>query len=412
MVGHRPLPAGRIHPLGLSRSQSLARGDARSAQATLFTAQRLAPRDPAVIRAGARYLTLQKDARALLLWEQLTRQPAASPDDWAAYFQSALQLRDRLTAFEALKGFDLAAPEDSVRSRQMRCQLLAALGNLEAARGIARGLVAEGMAGGNWGFFAHGLLLGGTEADRKAARAALWTQLPEDSIHGLAAATVLARDPALAEEDSRRLEDRLRTHPDAGLAQEILATSLEARRIQRRDGPEAARKVWHAFAAARPLPERITILRWMINSGGGPAAEGLITRDEAFSRKDALLVYIDLMGNRGRWDEVRRVLDDPRAVLPPLLRRTYLARTAAERRDEPDAAKQWQLAVVEGRRTPGGLAFLANYAATLRWNDRARALCEEMIRNPATREDGLLGMRLLENRIGTVSENPATLTGE
>lgn len=411
-LGYGAAKTWRARMLAAKCEAAMAQGDARAAQATLFTAQRLAPQDPAVIRAGARYFTLQADPRAAVLWDALVRRPGAGAEDWEACFHAALQLKDRLLAFEALKGFDRAAPEETIRSRQMRCQLLAALGNVEAARRLARELVAEGVDGGNWGFFAHGLLLGGSEADRSAARAWLMKALGDDALRGLAAGTVLARDAGLDEGESMRLEARLRTHPEAGLAHQILAASLESRRARRTGGPAAERAVWQAFAAPRPLDERITILRWLVGSGGGVLGEGLVTEAEALSRKDAVLVYIDWLGSRGRWDEVRRVLLEPRAPLPARLRHTYLARAHAELGEPGPEAKHWQLAVVEARRERGGLAFLANYAAALRWDDRARAVCEEMIQNPATRAEGQFGLRVLANRAGAVSEPPATLTGE
>lgn len=386
----------RGRSLANKAENAMGAGDRRTAANLLAAATRLAPDDSTVLRALARYDFLQGDPRAISLWIKLVEKDRGSSRDWEGLLQSALQKRDRVLSVRALEGFRKAAPQERVKAKKYECRVLQLWDKTQAAADVAEELLASGEADTGFNLFACELLLRGNERQRSAAMGRLWKWAEDPGSDGMAGLIILARSRGLSKDEQGNIAERLRKHPLSGWEARVLAESMDIDRGAR--GP--ASTAWTRFGRALPDDERIRTARWLANMGHARLASGLVDREEARARSDALFVYLDILGAEERWAELLAFLENPPPVLPAVLHRAYQSRGAEKMGNAPLSDRYWKLALASARNDPSSSSHLANYAAVLGWNDRARELCRDMAETPGSEVQGLLGLLGLAKRDG------------
>jgi hypothetical protein len=396
----------RAESFAYQAEKAMGEGHPRLAHEKLQLAQRMSPKHPRVLRAMARYKFLQGDPRALALWIELVNRYRESGENWEGLFLSAMQAGNKKLAYRAIEGFKTAEPGNS-KARQFECRLLVSDGRYDLAVFLAKQLVMEINQPKEVLLFAHEVLLSGTQEDRQTALAWLWKTTASEEMMGLSAAVVLARarDRSVAETDS--LSSRLRTHPLSGFSHQLLAESLQL--SGKAMSEEDRKQAWNDFGKQQKDADRHLLIRWLLNNKQADVAESLLGKKEVLSNSVAAQLNVDILGAGKRWEQLRDFLLLEEVPLAEFQRRLFLSRVCHELGDIKGSQLQWRLALAASGASPENLSAMANYAAVMHWDERAREVCTLLMENAATESLGLNGLLMLAYQRGNNAEVEALI---
>jgi tetratricopeptide (TPR) repeat protein len=156
------------------------------------------------------------------------------------------------------------------------------------------------------------------------------------------------------------LIQRIDNHPLAKAGHKLLAAELEI--SQQPD--------------QRPEIEQRTIDRWKNGSNEELAALGtwlyshgeyqreleVIPLERATQTRELFLQHIDALGALKRWDDIRKILENERFPLDPVIQNMYLARCYAQQGQQQGADNNWQRAIENAAGDVPRLLMLGDYA--------------------------------------------------
>ncbi len=312
---------------------------------------------------------------------------------------SAGRPRDARRALDALPSENLPAAE-TVRRAVLEAGLLSAQGQAAAAEAVLRQALpaAPDPGADRLRVTLANLLLSDADGKRAGeARELLEIAAEGDDEAALDARRVLAVSsagisPGAQAELSAAIE-RLRAHPRASTADELLIARLVVSSDPARSGEAAKDLVSRLQQKQAPIDERVTAARWLIALPAHEAVLELMPADEDPGHAGALMVRLDALSGLGLWDECREAIETHRGgALPESLYHLFIARIAAATGDAEGAeeAKRELRRAVQFDELPHVL-FVARYAEAVGWKREAFASWRILASDSGAKTEALRG---------------------
>lgn len=356
----------------------------------LLAATKLAPDNPDVLLAQARYLTVRKHPAAISFWMDIVEDHPRNPEIWNAFFLASITTGDLKMASLALRGFRQSNPEEINLVREHEVLLLSATGRIEDAIKTARVHLQQGNPGNAFQLSAYRLMLKGSDQDIHRAKAWLWEQAYAENKTSLPAITTLASQDGLSIDEKRKLMTLLNSHPQARLEHGYLATVIDSD-IQSAQGKDE-NKPWVNFIEDKPLPARIQIGRWLLDVGEIEKAKFSMDPQDALIQRDAALLYIDLLVAENRWNELIKFVKNRECPIDSMLVNLFSAKAAFENGLLEQFEIEWKHAFREASDEVNALGYLANYSENQSWNAQAEQICRYLTNIPQGRTRGWIGL--------------------
>ena len=385
------------------------------ARESAVAAYQLRATEPQAIRAVARYLSRTGQQQALEFWDQLEAKQSLNRDDLRDLTEIAIILGDTARAEAALErllaaGGDQQVPADWLLAARITSQ------SAEPARAqpYVDKILGDSRSTDRQQFQAaliHAALPSGSAEETQQRRAAVWSRIVKlsrsDSATGLDALLVLAQEavrrmakPAGSEgtnlEDTAQngegsislastpaegnaargavtpsdatqdlpslpeLADAIERHPLAQPMHKLLAVDLRARADPSQSDPliDGAVAQWKDSDRAGLA----ALTTWLNGKGQHERVLTLLPLEKALESAETFLQYVDALGGLGRWEEIRRLLENERFPLDPVVQRMYLARTNAQLGQKAASENNWLRAVEAAGAETHKLIMLAGYA--------------------------------------------------
>jgi hypothetical protein len=312
---------------------------------------------------------------------------------------SAGRADDARRALEALPAERLA-PDELVRRAVLEAGLLAGLGQAERAESVLRQALplAPDPGADRLRVALANLLLSGAESGRTGeARELLEAAAEGDDEAALDARRVLAASTAGlspgAQAELSAAVARLRAHPRASTADELLVARLMVSSDPARSGEAAKDLVSRLRERSAPLDDRVAAARWLVGLPAHEAVLELVQADEVSGHAGALMVRLDALSGLGRWDECRALIETHRGgALPDTLYHLFAARIAGATGDPEgaDEAKRELRRAVQFDELPHVL-FAARYAEAVGWKPEAFASWRILAADSGAKTEALRG---------------------
>ena len=381
---YRELKARRAISLAEGAGRALDRGDGAEAAELLRQAALMAFNDPRVTELVTFHAARAGDPASVVeLGKKLAAGQASAAEIlvFGEFSLPAGRPADTRRALDALPPGSLPAPE-MVRRTILEAGLLSAEGQAPAAESVLREALLSAAAPGadRLRVSLANLLL----ADPKSERGDEARQLLEAAAEGNEATALDARrllavsSAGLSSDAQTKLTaaaERLRSHPQASTADELLVARLVVASDPSKVGEVAKDLVSRLQQRAAPLDDRVAAARWLVGLQAHDAVLEMVGAEEIPDHAGALMVRLDALSGSGRWDECRELIETHRgAALPETLYHLFRARIAGatDNPDEAEAAKRELRSAMQFEELPHVL-FAARYAETVNWKAEAFA---------------------------------------
>ncbi len=348
-------------------------------------AYQLKPDESYVVRAAAKVLTLRHDPMAFRFWQLLSKSPAATPDDRRSYVQSALDLRLISPALEELTALMSLEPK-SAANHLLASKLKALTGDFAGSLALARQAHDLDRSNEEVSLFLASLQINSPDA-HAAGLQLLWQLADGKTRQGLSAAAILGRQSGLSPEEQDRLIARLKSHPLATESERLLALELEiARHPEQRDPLLKAAGEKYRLMGGEDLRQ---FGIWLNSHGESARTIEVISLDQAVTRKDLFLVYLDAISAQKKWADVNAALSRSGLPLDEAYVELYKSRACAELGDADGADKHWRQAQIAAQRSAGTgnpeqAFYIANYAERLGQPANAERMYRYLTSSPLT----------------------------
>src|SRR3984893_7388382 len=339
-------------------------------------AYQLQPNEPQATRAVARLLSRAGQSDALGFWKNLASMTALTRADLRDESRIALKADDIAAAEEATnlllgKSGGKPAPSDfvlaaevSLRKREFdqagelakkalndsaatrRDQLQATLALDTVARNGGASLVGDARQ-----IDAH-LVEIGTGNDDVSLEALV--SLAERILN---APADKKNEPPLPPDE---LIDKIDNHPLATTAHKLLAADLEISQQpeQREQIEQRAIDRWKNGSNE----ELAALGGWLYRHGQYQGELEAIPLERAKQTRELFLQHVDALGALNRWDDIRKILENERFPLDPVIQHMYLARCYAQQHPQQGEDNNWQRAIEDAAGDLGKLLMLGDYA--------------------------------------------------
>lgn len=392
-IRHPRFKSWRATQLATQAVAALERGEAEIAQSKAAAAFQLAPGNFDVVRAAARVTASQKDPQAIGFYRSLARSGVATGEDFAALAEVALEA-GRFDVFE--------------QNVHLALERLPA-GDLRIERMLGRYALMNGDFSAAIAAFRHVSDSDPDSATAKLDLAAALLAAPELSARRTAPSMVeeaVRIQPDLANPALRLLagtEGLLReTRLDA--TSRLLATgdlSLEDRldilRMRIAIDPSLRTPTVEEVIESTDfdtMNDRIVVAKWLVHLGENQRAFDMIPLQEAATRVDWFLVWLDAAAGLGRWSDVERAITRPDAALPAFIRELFLGRALAAQ-GKPGSAMHYERAITAAGGDIERLVYLAGYFSAIGQFSLAERALNRLAEDPAsarTAWEALIGL--------------------
>lgn len=342
-------------------------GEARDAA---IAAYRLAPQEPQALRAVSRLLSQIGQTDALEFWQSLEAVTPLTHQDLRDEARVALRVNDTPAArraIERLLAFSDAGPPDwllaaELKSRQQSLDDARRYAEkvLDDKRSTRRELLQATTINGNLAVTRHAA----ADVQKTDERLAALSNGTDDvSLDALLVLAKRALSAPAGEFHATRIEDLERAiddHPLARAAQKLVATDLELAQHpdQRAEIIDRAVNRWKSGDK-----DALTALAsWLYRNREYQRVVDTIPLERAQQTPELFLQYIDVLGALNRWDEIRKIIEDERFPLDPVVEQMYLARCFQQQHQQSGAENNWQRALEAAAGDVGKLMTLGEYA--------------------------------------------------
>ena len=334
------------------------------------TAYQTKPDEPAAIRIAARVQGMAgQPSAAVPLWKQLVETGAMRPADRRSYAEDLLMSGAVAEAGIAIEALLKENPADGALNR-LAARWAASDGDGERARKFA----AEGVRLDKDNQEARLLLAllqlsGGTASLREEAIRTMLALGEADTREGIEALKRLAALPGLPADVAGKVLVLIRENPLATDEHRLLALNLDLALH-----PEARGKILDATIQQYQnagASARRALGVWLNAHGEYERMLAVVPVDEAFKRKDLLLLCLDSLAGLRRWNEIERVLGMKNVPLDAAYKELFLARSALELGSATVADMHWRRARIAAGPSSEQMAFIGNYAEKIGQLDQA-----------------------------------------
>jgi hypothetical protein len=302
-------------------------------QDTMVKAFRLAsdaytkdPDNPDAVRVAARIYTRSGASEARWLWNKLDTLHAITDEDVAWRIQALAAMKEDKTAADQI--------EQVLRERPAAQKIVALadtvmqnLGRVPQLISILREYTNQKPDDIDTRLLLGMRLMefGGTEREKNEGATILWQMTAEEAPAGLRAIEFLDK-LNVAPEGVSRLIERLENHPLAREPHRIAA-------LKRRASQEPARKEEILRAAVEShrgmkREELVPLARWLYEERDAPKILSLLKEDEVRDFPPLLREYFNALTLLGRFDDMERLVKDPRSRLTTAERDFYFVHLA------------------------------------------------------------------------------------
>ncbi len=134
----------------------------------------------------------------------------------------------------------------------------------------------------------------------------MWKRSEDGGESGLNALRLLAASDRLPASEAETFLQRLRGHPLAGASEELRAATWEIERFpSRRDA--VVSRILGGLEGKGP-GEAVPYFRWLSGIGESAAVLRYLSLERALSHRDLLSIYINVLADGGRWDDIAEIL--------------------------------------------------------------------------------------------------------
>ncbi|MEQ1850134.1 MAG: hypothetical protein ABMA01_00945 [Chthoniobacteraceae bacterium] len=371
----------RSRRLAAQAEAELMGGNVQEAITKARTAYQTKPDEPSAIRTAAR--VQQRAGRpAPQLWKQLIATGAAEPADRQAYAEDLLRSGAVPEAGLQIEPLLRERPDDVVLLR-LAARWAAAEGDGEGARKFAAKACKLEPTHQEGRLLLALLELASTvEAERESGLRGLRELGRERTTEGLEALRRLALQPDLPAATKEEIIELVKNHPGATVDHRLLVMDMEIALH-----PELRTQLIDAavgrYADADAASKR-SFAVWLNAHGEFERTLAFLPVEEAFKRKDHLLVCLDAMAALKKWAEIERILEIKGVPLDDAYREVFLARSAVELGSKTGAEKHWKEAVIAAGPSPEQLAFVGQYAEKIGQLDEAEKAYRKLAASATT----------------------------
>lgn len=348
----------------------------REARDEATAAYQLRPSEPLAMRAVARLLSRVGQGEALAFWKNLAAAVPLTREDYRDECDIALRTNDLAMANDAaehlLQNVDgkraaadlILATEVAVQKRQFDKATELAEKVFTDPNATKRDELRANIALGDTLLNSGGL--SATEAlkiDKRLVDIANGDdQVPLDALTALTERFLSAQGeernafPIPVEELVKKIDH----HPLAKPAEKLLTADLEIslHPDQREQIEQRTIDRWKNGSN-----EELTALgAWLYRRGDYQREIDAIPLDRAIQTRELFLQHVDALGALNRWDEIRRILENERYPLDPVMQHMYLARCFAQQGEQQGADNNWQRAIEDAAGDSSKLVMLGDYA--------------------------------------------------
>ena len=399
---YRELKARRALSLAEGAGRALDRGDGAEAAELLRQASLMAFNDQRVADLVTFHAARAGDPASVAEIGNKLDAGQASAAEILVFGEFSLPAgrhADARRALDALPSGSLPAPE-MVRRTILEAGLLSSEGQAPAAESVLREALrgAADPGADRLRVSLANLLLADPKSERGGeARELLETAAEGDEATALDARRLLAVSSAGLSPDAQTelaaAADRLRSHPQASTADELLVARLVVASDPSRVGEAAKDLVSRLQQMQAPIDERVSAARWLVGLQAHDAVLELVGADEIPNHAGALMVRLDALSGLNRWEECRAAIETHRGgALPESLYHLFIARIATATGDAEGAeeAKRELRRAVQFDELPHAL-FVARYAEAVGWKREAFASWRILASDSGAKTEALRG---------------------
>ncbi len=219
---------------------------------------------------------------------------------------------------------------------------------------------------------------------------------------GLHALQNLSNYTANTPEELEDVIAKLRNHPRAQHSDQLLALRLEMflPDANAEENLESAKAIIDLES-----PEQLIELgRWLNQQRRFGQTLQVISQEQAYSRKDLFLIWLDALAVLDQWEVINQALADDNTPIDRYLRLLFQARYYMETGQTARAEFAWSRAVLQVANDPQKLWFLTRYAQKLGLYLEAKESLDRLTTLPSSRRKAFEELVRLEQRDGSVLE--------
>lgn len=358
------------------------------AEMSLETAVRLNPKNAEALRLLARLQgSTGKGTQSLETWQKLAASGGITLDDLAQYSMAATREGDQALAERVANA--AAAGGNTVLKHLLRGNLFLSKNDIPGAEAEFRKAVEVDETGDSQAMLARFLLAHRLSADTLPEIRELLRELSKrPDAAGLEALSTAITRGLLPPAELPVWTSALRQHPKS-TAQALLLADLTDIQLQPETKPAVLAKMLERMKGA-PVNDRAAGLQFLILMGEPAQAAGLLTRNEALTKRETLSLWIDAQSLTKNWPAILDVLAEPNLPLPAHLAKLYQGRALVMSGKEAEG----RAAYVEALRETAGTK--ADFLETLAYMNLSGedALFEQGLQralsDPATAKESFL----------------------
>lgn len=357
---YQRLKTWRAHAIVAAAEKDLDGRNWIEAMKKAQAAYQLSPGDYRTLRLVARLESGQNLRDALEFYRQLLATGQATAQDRRDFGEFALAHREMAAASDQLQWL-LANDPNTPATLRLAAEFYVIKEDGLRAKDYCRKALA--MEPGNQSLklmLARLLAASGEVVDEIEGRRIMHELANANDAASLEALRLLARMPDLPRDDAEETMKRLEKHPLGHTEDRLLAESL--------------RLGWHpeirasiianvvgTYSKAEP-EDLVFVGRWLNRQSEYARTLDILNEETAFKGQDLLLVRLDALAALGRWQEVSRILDQPRVPLEPIMLDLFKARSAKELGHSDEAELAWRRVHLGASDQPNVWLYVAQYA--------------------------------------------------
>lgn len=368
------------------------------AMAKARAAYQLKPDEPAAVRAVARLQSAAgRPAEAIPFWRQLQDMAAMTTADRGNYAEDLFHTGAVAEARQENATLLAREPNEAANLR-LAAQIAAATGNRAQGIDYARRANLADPAHQE-GRLLYALLRSESDEvnERPAGLQALLELATDHGKIGLTALMYLAGRRDLPRADVGTVVSLLRNHPLATESQRLAGLDAEINADPAGRGALLDRTCAE-YRTADPAKRRALGV-WLNAHGEFQRTLDLIPIDEAFKRKDLLLVHLDALAALKQWKEIQRIVEEKNVPLDDVYSELFQARSALELGQATIASLHWTRAHTAAAPSVEQMWFLGNYAEKIGQTDQAELAYQSLKSNATTARPAYEALlRLAEKR--------------
>lgn len=359
---YRKHKTSRAHKAIAEIEPELKAGNIQKAGMRVRLALSLAPEDPQVQRATARFCHELGSPASIQYWQTLLEAGQATRADRIDYVRSLLSLDRPEQARQLLVGLlkenlhDFDCLELSLQALLLERRTRDAL--------VAAKTLAEQFPENDRGQFHLGqTLLAQREAVlKREGQAILWGLALRDNPFLLPSIRVLSLQTNLSRPELQLLARRIPPTATNQLEAGLLRLDLSLRLHTNTPPAEVAAAALAALPPDASLGARLTVTDWLFTHGYHEQGLQLIPPDAAKTNLAMLQRQLQGLGNLGRWPEVAKIVEATSSPLPQVLRDVYRALVASRLGTPQEIVAHLASAAAGTRNDPSLAGVVAGYA--------------------------------------------------